>query len=439
VEAAAVVQPYADYLLCSEENIPVGGLTLQRTIYSALQDPTAAPLEVASLCIDGYREDTGGSTSCVLVDLKEYGVFSSVLDSAVQGICDRLDGDTLRELSRARDRMTDLSRKNAQEQILWDMVDMGEYITSMDSLFPGSMDEVDREMSNILLLRVEGDRGYSGLSIGYPSTLTAVGRSQYEEMLDGYNSGCLPALEEFARRVGEFKFNPEGAISSTQTQEMPQEETPPAPGAEITEAGDRLYTLRLSKEEMEIFSYARGTLTALYEGVYLHLGYCEDLFVNDKTGTLVGTVEEEWPCLGGNYCPVDDVEKTDSGIVMQVLAAIDGEFGRLEVAFEPNSKTGRVVRATLPIGDGGMQSCRVVPMREGMKLQMAYPVTGDPANPSEETTNVDHAFSEEFVWDPSVMVEYGPMDKGMELLFSFSIWDVYGRMTQSSPVPVKWE
>lgn len=439
VEAAAVAQPYADYLLCSEEVIPVGGLSLQRTVYGALQDPYAAPLELASLCVDGYQEDTGGSASCVLLDLREFSAFSSALDSAVQGILDRLDDDALRELSRVRDRMKDLSRKSAQEQITWDVVDMAEYVACMDGLFPGSMDEVVREMGNILLLRVDGEQNAFGLAIGFPATMTAVGRSGYGDVMDGYSSGCLPALEKFARLIGEFKFNPEGAISRAQTQEVTQEETPASTESEIREMGDRLYTIQLSQEELDIYSYARGTLTAFFEDEYVHLGYCEDMFGDERTGLLVGTVEEEWPCLDGNYCPVDEVEKNSSGIVMQVLATIDGEFGRLEVAFEPNSTTGKVVKANIPIGDGGMQSCRVVPMREGMKLRLAYPVTGNPANPTEETENVEYYYSEEFVWKPSLMVEYAPMDKDFNLLFSFSVWDVYGRMIQSSPVPVKWE
>ena len=202
VELLAACQDFADYIVCSEELVLAGSLKNTFLLSSLQENPDIPSSVLATAWLDAYSEEAGHEYQLSAFDMHQTQPLIESINTLLERMAQRMDESTLLELMRSRAGMRDLSDESqenaANEDILWDTVDLYPFLAAFAPYEPELTDRIPDLLSNALIGNVPGrDKNVSGIGILFPRVLLNV---DFENTFTQYFSGQLPGAEHFIHR-----------------------------------------------------------------------------------------------------------------------------------------------------------------------------------------------------------------------------------------------
>ena len=202
VELLAACQDYADYIVCSEGLVLAGSLKNTFLLWSLQENPDIPSSVLATVWLDAYSEESGHEYQLSAFDMHQTQPLIESINTLLERMAQRMDESTLLELMRSRAGMRDLSDESqenaANEDILWDTVDLYPFLAAFAPYEPELTDRIPDLLSNALIGNVPGrDKNVSGIGILFPRVLLNV---DFENTFTQYFSGQLPGAEHFIHR-----------------------------------------------------------------------------------------------------------------------------------------------------------------------------------------------------------------------------------------------
>ena len=202
VELLAACQDFADYIVCSEELVLANSLKNTFLLSSLQENPDIPSSVLATAWLDAYSEEAGHEYQLSAFDMHQTQPLIESINTLLERMAQRMDESTLLELMRSRAGMRDLSDESqenaANEDILWDTVDLYPFLAAFAPYEPELTDRIPDLLSNALIGNVPGrDKNVSGIGILFPRVLLNV---DFENTFTQYFSGQLPGAEHFIHR-----------------------------------------------------------------------------------------------------------------------------------------------------------------------------------------------------------------------------------------------
>ena len=174
VETAAILEPYAKYMVASEESEPGGGWGYEYMLGSLASDPSMNGLDFGIAITDGYYDKYSSTewesmTTCSVIDLSLIPAVETALGNfASQLTTDIRNPQTLSAVASARQRSEKYGE--APESVPFDLVDLYNFVELQYDLSPALSDELMAAIENAVVYEVSGSqRIYSyGLSVYFP-------------------------------------------------------------------------------------------------------------------------------------------------------------------------------------------------------------------------------------------------------------------------------
>ena len=224
VELLAACQGVADYVICSEELVLSDSLRNSFLLSELRENPDISNENLARLWLDAYQEETGGEYQLAAFDINQMGQVFENLNILLDRISSQMDESMVRDLSRARASMRDLSSSSreevATESLLWDTVDLRSFLSAFSPFEPEQANLVLELLDNALIANIPGrDTDLCGVGILFPYDLL---RESFEIHYNQYFSGQIPGLDNFIHRYCAFKKGGETAADANSLSDRPE-------------------------------------------------------------------------------------------------------------------------------------------------------------------------------------------------------------------------
>lgn len=159
LETAYMLEPYADFLIASEENEPQSGWSYTPWLDALAQNTSLDTVELGKIIIDSFSAQNGNRYTLSLVSLREVPYLFQQLSSYLAS-ANTLDADSFRTLSAAR------ADTKAFGDKAHDMVDLGDFIQRAG--LPGG-EELFMTLNSVVKYRNTSSlHGVHGLSFYFP-------------------------------------------------------------------------------------------------------------------------------------------------------------------------------------------------------------------------------------------------------------------------------
>lgn len=328
VEMASVLEPYAKYMVASEEIEPGGGWNYEYWC-GALADNPAMTGEALGIAItDGYYQkylntENEGIVTCSVVDLSQIPVLEEMLGEYAERL--NSDIDAPEAMNRiARSRQHTLSYGEMPGTVPPDMVDLYDFVDLQKDTSPQLAADLMRAIEDAVVYEVKGSQQmYSyGLAIYFPCSA----KEYFGDNLYIYNQ--IDFCPEYKQFVNAFAAK---LTDQTYLADIPEydeelvEETGTASDGDFSEVGS--YYVTLSGEEFEYMCYVYCTVGMyLEDGVLVDLGYDSDLVIDYDTGTIHDNFGGWWTGLNGKPVAVYVMEETDDYVIYNIPVLYNGEM-----------------------------------------------------------------------------------------------------------------
>lgn len=344
-EIAYALEPYADYLVASEEEIPGEGWYYTDFLSELSKTPNMSTAELGKTIIDDYDDlykDTDESVTLSLVDLAYMPVVYSEISDFFSDAKTEIEGnnDEFTTLSKARNDATEYADNE------FDQVDIIDFVSRTD--FEGRDELVNAVNDCVVYKNNSTIAGSNGLAMYFPyrqldyyySATLLLRDIGFTEPLDSYDyfasilsngqsvnpssNGIMSNSSgddntQNDSHQGEDSWY-DGAADNVDYTEYPEE-------LELTET-DNGYELILSDDEWEDINDCQLSAMYSYEDGYIDLGSDNVLSFSDE-GNLIIDFDRTWVCIDGHPAPfhADTNEYTDKGSVSSgyVDAMLNGD------------------------------------------------------------------------------------------------------------------
>lgn len=185
LETAIAIEPYADYLVASEETEPGEGWYYTNWIKMLDENPNTSTLDLTKTIIDDYvsysvKTDYRAEVTQSVIDLHELvNNIKEPLKKFSKATSDKLNGSNYQSVANARSNTKEFSKESYLDQV--DLVDLAENIN-----VNGSSELIDAVKSAVKYNKTQNISSSNGLSIYFPYSSLSMVNSMIE-IYDGIN------------------------------------------------------------------------------------------------------------------------------------------------------------------------------------------------------------------------------------------------------------
>ncbi len=329
IETASILEPYAKYMVASEEVEPGGGWNYEYTFNKLAADPYESGEEFGIAVADGYwkkyeRAECGAMITCSVTDLSKILPLEELLGEYAEDLSETMgDKGSMKMLADVRQNAE--SYGDEPDMQSFDTVDLYCFIELQEGVNEALCDKILAAIDEAVVYEKNGSlRNYShGLSIYFPFEA----KSSFNYNLQVYKSiDFCPEYKEFAR-----------SFASRLTDEKLESEVPKYNGQVYDEAtglamqggeidGIGSYYVRLTSEQMDYMSYVYCKLGWYQDGGSLaDLGFDSDLTINYDDNTVHDNFGGWWTGLNGQPAAVHVMEETDEYVIYNIPVEYNGE------------------------------------------------------------------------------------------------------------------
>lgn len=324
VEIAAILEPYANYMVASEETEPGGGWNYEYTFESLKNDPGISGLDLGIAVTDGYYKkyqhtEFEAMTTCSVIDLSQIPKLEKTLGQfAAKLTTDIKNPQHLSTISSARNRCE--SYGEAPGTVSFDIVDLYDFVELQHDINPELSNSLMTSIEDAVVYEVSGSQRLDsyGLAIYFPFSST----EYFEYCLDIY--GDLDFCSEYNNFIVYFaeQITNQSYLSYVPDYEPVIEEIDEQ--SEFTE--DAMYYVQLTDEEFEFMEYVYCTLGwAVNDEVVLDLGFDSDVNIDFDTNTIYDDFDNSWTGLNGHLVSLYVMEETTEYVKYNIPVLYNGK------------------------------------------------------------------------------------------------------------------
>lgn len=451
LETAYVLEPYADYMIASEEYEPGGGWYYTDFLTYYAENVSMDTEELGKLIIDDFAQYYGNrDVTLSLISLREVPYvcrkLESFLDNAEDAI--RRDNDSFRTMSMARSN----AREYCNGQI--DQVDILDLVKQTD--FRGREELIDALKSCVKYYNNSSLSGSYGLAMYFPyedlssysSMRHMFSQMDFDATTDFYNY-FLSIMAGGQSRGGGNR----GFISSEDADYFDEEWYEESINFEYGEEYEELYLeeteqgfeLFLSDEEWERITDIRLAVMAYYEDGYLDLG-TDNLAVWTEEGNLLLDFDYYWLCINGNPIAfyADKIYENSRATIYsgRTYAILNGEeLIEVELEWEPvfedsdADPQGFVKGYRIVNEDIKTEAKGLLTLREGDRISFLFDFYSEDGEfvDSYEFGDVITVQSQE-----ELQVAYEELEN-MDVLCWYELLDIYQQTLYTETVEITWD
>lgn len=331
IETASVLEPYAKYMVASEEVEPGGGWDYEYSFGQLAQDPVMNGEKFGVAITDGYwgkyqNSEEGGFITCSVTDLSKIPALEQLLGTYAKDLSGNITATgSMSMLSKARLNAESYGDEPGTESL--DTVDLYSFIDLQTGIDDKLCDEMLAAIKSAVTYEKSGNlRAYSnGLSVFFPFE----SKESFDASLQVYAAiDFCPEYEDFAAQFASVLTNEdfESAVPDY-SGEIYDESTGAA--LEDDQNYDEIgsYYVQLTDEEMEYMSYVYCTLGwYMDDGTLIDLGFDSDLTINYDDNTFHDNFGGWWTGLNGQPVAVYVMEETDDYLIYNIPVEYNGEM-----------------------------------------------------------------------------------------------------------------
>lgn len=324
VEIAAVLEPYADYMVASEETEPGGGWNYEYTFEALKTNPDMPGLDLGIAITDGYYKkyqhtEFEAMTTCSVVDLSQIPKLEESLGQfAAKLTTDIKNPQHLSAISSARNRCE--SYGEAPEAVSYDLVDLYNFVELQKEINPELSTSIMTAIEDAIVYEVSGSQrlGSYGLAIYFPFSAT----EYFEYCLDIYQE--LGFCTEYSHFIMDFakQLTNQDYLSFVPDYEPEIEQV----DNQSESIEDALYFVELTDDEFEFMEYVYCTLGwAVNDEVVLDLGFDSDVNIDFDSNTVYDDFDNSWTGLNGKLVSLYVMEETNEYVKYNIPVLYNGK------------------------------------------------------------------------------------------------------------------
>lgn len=328
VETASILEPYAKYMVASEEFEPGGGWDYEDFFTRLSNNPYMDGRELGIAITDGYYNKYQGRSEEAFITLsvtdlskipkleQMLGMYASQLSGSVSS------GGPLSMLASVRHNAESYGDEPGAPS--FDTVDLHGFISLQKGLDDKLCAQILTAIEDAVVYKKSGSNRIrsNGLSIYFP--FKAKEYFQYNLQVYGSIDFC-PEYKEFAKSIATLLNDKtvtsgvpgfDGGIYDASTGEA-------MGGQDYSQVGS--YYVQLTDEEMSYMSYVYCTLGWYVEDTLIDLGYDSYLTIDYSDNTIHDDFGGWWTGLNGQPAAVYVMEETDDYIIYSIPVEYNGE------------------------------------------------------------------------------------------------------------------
>lgn len=425
METAKLFEPYANYLIASEEIVPVGGFMYSEWVQYLADHPNSSGGELGTAICDSYYEkcaqagvDMVATLSCL--DLNEMQpVFEAFEQLSVELEETLSDAETYAYVARGITK-TQCYGGNTPGEGYTNRIDAGHMAENIAGAAPDVAQAFLEALDHALVYQVKGStRAYArGLSVFFPVKVSEEGPLAYDERY-----GEIVPSHAYKSFVGAAIKNARRAMEKEYIA-MPE-------GAFIDDEGT--FQMKIDPKTLVYVDRVAFSLYFNMDGDYVSLGSDMDVNMDWDTGLVWDNFRGMWPALDGNYVSMNIVEYTDEYVVYSIPILLNGQQTNLRAVWfwddpdSPDDYAGHyeVLGAWMGIdAETGIPAREIVPVAEGDAIVPLFYYIDEEGEQS-------FLEGDEFTVEGGLLLEDNILSVG-SYRYMFSATDVYGGETMSN-------
>ncbi len=428
LETAASISLYADYMVASEDLIPMSGWDYKGLFEYISENPSAPAAEVGKVICDGVMAIATESdfVSMAVTDLSKETMLSLAFDGMAKNM-----SDSAEDLPSLRNMMSELNNiKYLGGNSLWEgysnLVDIGEFANVVSAQMGKMALNINNAIDSMVVYKSTSDyhSGLCGLSIYYPYHKSTSELSRYKSMCT--SSSYMQFIEKTCASavIPERSYNYEDTLSWQEYSELVGNST-------FTASTDATGQYILSVSNPEIITRAEVNFYHYDEErmTYLNLGRDYNVSYDAANGQYTYEFSGRLPQLNGSPVAMYLVSKSELYDIYSIPVIYNGAMSNLRVM---KSKQGedageyKILGRWKGIGRySGMAYRKYTGIESGDTIIPIYEVYGDDTGKYVEGDIIRVGFG-------GIKISDKVMADG-EYIVSYFVEDVFDEIYESNP------
>lgn len=318
IETAYMVEPYANYLVASEEEEPGHGWDYTGILKALTESPKMDGNQLGTIICDTFKThaeyyERDSMITLSVVDLSYISeVVLALEDLSVDFMMNMADVETFNTVSNGRNNAEAYGRNNMFTGYT-ELVDLYDFARRVDGDHKMAAQALMQSIDRAVVYKIQGpSRNYSGgLSIYFPYK----DKSNLDENLSQYKT--VNTINMYETFIEEFVRAEKGDVR--------------APVLEVfvpEEIEDNIYSITISEEDREniasIYNYLGYVLNEEKTAV-MSLGMDTNVNYDPNTGVVTDNFQGYWTGLNGRLVTIYVVEDNDEYNLYNIPAYINGQ------------------------------------------------------------------------------------------------------------------
>lgn len=443
LETAQAVQPWADYLVASEETEPGGGWAYDSWPAWLAQYPGVDVQELTRAICDSYyfkcvNSHTDDMATLSVTDLSKVPALAAAFEAASEGIFATTSStDSLRLLAQGASR-TESYGGNTDAEGYTDMVDLGNLMQNTDSVLSPNAAKVVAALDDAVVYSINGANRANahGLSVFYPLAWNTDVYNMYADITTQI-TGNYSYLKYLAVKNGNYNkvdWKKMGAEEAGQEKVEPISEKDYS--IKFTQSVDSDLRLRLAfSDGMDAVASVRFQL-GFYDpddSLYLPLGTDNDINGDWDEGVFTDNFRGTWLAIDDNFVNAQIVAETDDYNLYAIPVNLNGTRTNLIAAWRYAENRFQVLGAYDGIDEAsGTAAKGMRTLADGDEVAFLFQATDIATGDAEEIE------LNTITWNKDLELKDTDLGDG-DYLYRYQIVDVLGNVSYSDPVLMHYE
>ena len=442
LETAQAVEPWADYLVASEESEPGGGWAYNVWPAWLAQYPGVETFELGRAICDSYyykcvNTYTDDMATLSVTDLSKVPALAAAFNNASDEIfASTNDMASLRVIAQGASR-TENYGGNTASQGYTDMVDLGNLMQNTDKVLSPHAGKVVEALDDAVVYSINGrNRAHAhGLSVFYPLAWSNEVYSRYEEITTEI-TGNFSYLKYLAVKNGNYSKVDWKKLGAEEAAQKVEPITNKDIKLKFKQSIDSDYRLRLTfSKGLDSVASVRFSLGRydVDDSLYLPLGIDNNVNSDWKTGVFTDNFSGKWIAIDGNFVNAQVVAETDDYTLYAIPINLNGERSNLIAAWMYDENRFNIMGAYDGVNEAsGTAGKTIRPLSEGDEVAFLFMATDIATGDGEEIELAT------ITWKNDLVMEDTDLGDG-DYLYRYEIVDVLGNVTYSDPVIMHYE
>lgn len=431
LETACLLQPFARYMVASEEVEPGYGWDYS-WLGTLSANPQASGDVIGKDIVDKYVEfykKTGDQATLAVLDLSKVQSLSQNFEAFTANANEAIQQGGFDSISQAR-KGTKSFGYTGQDRNSFDLVDIKHMAQKLQRHFPEESDAVINSVESSVVYYRNSDNieNAFGISTYVPyaaKEMAAYSVEKYEE---------LDLMPHFANFLSGFTQKLTG-------QRVPRPAVSKAKPELVKDTN--AVAIKLSPSELKQINAITFTIWKQLEensDYFVKLGLDTAVDISED-GTIQTQFDGYWPTLGGQLACFYEVEKGNNYEKYSTPAKLNGEDVNIIVMADDQNPNGKVLGAIPPSPEGGIMAPKMMqPINSGDRLALKYfcqLFLEDEADYGKYENAEQWVDGEEFIVGDSLDIEIVPVDDEL-YLYGFWIEDTQGNHYYTDFIEIRY-